>query len=139
MAAPTSYFRFVQALNILNAALEARRDMPAWRSFLGDCERELAGANLGVAVYDRDPEQPYDFYTIRLNHGVFVIVSRGVNSDEIAWRVSRADLDDIVIRPSEYIDDPSRLDLLWLRRRLRRRPRATRKAVLARSPTPSAG
>jgi hypothetical protein len=139
MAAPTSYFRFVQALNILNAALEARRDMPAWRRFLSDCERELAGVNLGVAIYDRDPDQPYDFYTIRLHQGVFVIVSRGVNPDEIAWRVSRASLDDLVIRPSEYIDDPSRLDVTWLRRRLRRRPREARKAVFAESHRHSAG
>ena len=134
MAVPTSYFRFVQALNILNAALEARRDMPAWRGFLSDCERELAGVNLGVAIYDQDPERPYDFYTIRLNEGVFVIVSRGVNSNEIAWRVSRSSLDDLVSRPAQYIDDPSRLDLTWLRRRMRRRPR---EAVFARLPSAS--
>jgi hypothetical protein len=139
MAAPSSYFRFVQALNILNAALEARRDMPAWRNFLNDCERELSGVNLGVAVYDADPEQPYDFYTIRLNQGVFVIVSRGVNTDEIAWRVSRSALEDLVSRPGVYIDDPSRLDLSWLRRRLRRRPQEARGPALAKSSWQSAG
>lgn len=130
MATATSYLRFVKALNILNAALEARRDMPAWRRFLGDCERELVGANLGVAVHNDDAEQPYDFYTIRLKDGVFVIVSRSVSSSDIAWRVSRELLDDLIARPGIYIDDPSRLDLAWLRRRIRRRPREAREPAV---------
>ena len=48
----------------------------------------------------------------------FEIQSRGKSEHDTEWKVSRDYLESVVDNPQEYIDNPAKLDLEWLKHRL---------------------
>jgi len=118
MQLSTTYSRFIQALNVMNAVLEGHRDSPVLKPLLDAADLRLAGCNLVVAILESEDESaPPDYVTIRLQDGLFVLVAHEQQDDEIAWTVSEEYLAEVAAHPRRYIDRPQQLDLEWLKRR----------------------
>lgn len=106
------------ALDVVNEALQKHRDHALIGPLLQGGEKMLGGKKFGVAVYRDDPDTPFDYFTLRLTGGRFELLARGKESPDIAWKVSQDYLRDIVDNPQDYIDNPAKLDLEWLRHRI---------------------
>jgi hypothetical protein len=113
----STFSRFVQALNITNAALEAHQDSLLFKPMLVACRLMLGDENLGVAIFQHDPDDPHDFFTIRMQDGTFVLVDRGDTEIGIDWLVSEDYLQDVASHPARYIENPELLDFDWLKKR----------------------
>ncbi len=115
---------FVQYLNVVNKALgEHKHDFPYDLLFKG-AKKALGDKNVGVSVYATDPDSPHDYFTIGLtDHGTFEVVDHGKAAGperpKIAWKVPEEHMRRVVHDPQPYIDRPARLDLDWLKSRLR--------------------
>jgi hypothetical protein len=108
----------MDALDVTNRALEAHRDSGFMKNLVAAWDKFLDGHKAGVAIYDSDPDQPFDYFTIRYLNKKFEILSRGKSEHDTEWKVSRDYLQSIVDNPQEYIEHPSKLDLDWLKDRL---------------------
>lgn len=113
-----SYDMFLGALDVLNKSMENFRDKPVLKDLLALVDGQTAGRKFGVAVYADDPEKPFDYYTIRLHNKRFEMVSRGKDAPDIDWKVSTEFLQDINDNPQDYISNPLKFDLDWLKHRL---------------------
>lgn len=132
MQPSSTYFCFLQALNIMNAALDLHRDSVRFRPILSLAEAELMGCDLVVAILgDDETGVPIEHVTIQLREGTFVLVSRSKTSDHIAWKVSERDLRDVASRPRRYLDNPWLLDFDWLKLRMGMPSSPPRKTVEA--------
>lgn len=113
-----SYDMFLGALDVLNKSMDNFRDKPVLKDLLALVDGQTAGRKFGVAVYADDPEKPFDYYTIRLHNKRFEMVSRGKDAPDIDWKVSTEFLQDINDNPQDYISNPLKFDLDWLKHRL---------------------
>ncbi len=113
-----SYKMLMGALDVLNEAMDKYRDKPIIRDIMSLVDEQAAGRKFGVAVYDNDPDKPFDYYTIRLHNKRMELVSRGKDSPDIDWKVSMEYLKDVNEDPDAYISNPLKLDLDWLKHRL---------------------
>ena len=113
-----SYDMFMGALDVLNKSMENFRDKPVVKDIFSLIDDQSAGRKFGVAIYADDPEQPFDYFTIRLHNKRFEIVSRGKDAPDIDWKVSTRYLDDINKNSEDYISNPLKFDLDWLKHRL---------------------
>ena len=118
MAGAGTYTTFIQALNVMNASLEANRESLVFKPLLKACETNLRDTNLGIAVYKDDPDTPHDYFTIRMKSGTFVLVSRGKQEPNVAWKVSESYLTDVAHNPRKYVDSPTMLSFDWLKDRV---------------------
>lgn len=119
MSHSSAYVWFLQALNVMNAALEVHRNSLRLRPLLSLAETKLDGHDLTVAIVDDErPSRSVDYVTIRLQHGRFVLVSHTRTTARIDWRVSKADLMDVARNPRRYLDDPDQFDFAWLHKRV---------------------
>jgi hypothetical protein len=118
MRRASTFSKFIQALNVTNAALEAHRESIVFRPLLTACESKLEGEDLGVAIYRDDPEHPQTQLSIRLDDGRFVLVSPDLTVRDLDWIVSEDYLDDVIKRPTRYCNNPNLLQFDWLRRRV---------------------
>jgi hypothetical protein len=119
MQVSSTYSHFIQALNVMNGALESPRDLRLSESLSSACTTNLGGRNLVVAIETEREGEPDDYFTIRLQEGAFVLVAHEKKSEDIDWRVSEKYLKDVANRPKWYLDDPRRLDFQWLSRLVR--------------------
>lgn len=120
MTATSSYSRFIQALNVMNAALERHRESPIFRPFIHDANIRLRGRDLVVAIVKTDENPvPCDHVTIQFKNGTFVLIAHGRTADEIDWTVSEEYLADVATHPRQYLERPHRLDFDWLKQRMR--------------------
>lgn len=115
MAASSTFTNFIQALNVMNASLEANRDSWSFKSLFQACSSNLEGKGLVVSVYTDDPERPIDSFTIRFANGTFVLVARGGRESETVWNVSEDCLWEIAHHPHKYVENPEMLSLDWLK------------------------
>lgn len=121
MERSSTYVCFLQALNVVNAALDLYRDSLVLRPLLSAAQKELDGCDLIVAIVDDElPSRPIDHVTIRLHAGGFVVVSHGNGSGEVDWHVSRSELTEIMKDPRFFLDAPEHLNMDWLEARLQR-------------------
>lgn len=114
-----SYELFMGALDVLNTALDKYRDKPVIKDILSLVDDQTAGRKFGVAVYHSEPDDPFDYFTIRLHNQKLELVSRGKDAPDIDWKVSMDYLRDINENPDDYVENPLKLDIEWLRHRLR--------------------
>ncbi|MCB1688508.1 MAG: hypothetical protein KDI33_08485 [Halioglobus sp.] len=113
-----SYKLFMEALEVTNSALEELRDKPVIKNVLELIDEHASGRKFGVAIYADSPDDPFDYYTVRLNQRRIEFVSRGKDEPDIAWKVSTEYLRDVVENSDDYISNPLKLDLDWLKQRL---------------------
>jgi len=112
------YELFTRALTVTNRSLRENRGSGVYGALLSAWDKYLDGHRAGVAVYDGNPEEPFDYFTIRYMNGRFELQSRGKSEHDTEWKVSRDYLRSLADNPQTYIDHPSRLDIDWLRDRL---------------------
>jgi hypothetical protein len=106
-----------ETLRVFNQALARHADEQPFREILTRVEK-LGRLRLGVAVYEGDAPVPVDHYGVEMHEGKFHVVSRGQRELSIDWRVSVDYLRRVTAHPSEYIEEPARLELGWLEQRL---------------------
>lgn len=109
------YDLFTKALDVTNEALEENRDSAFYGMLISGMDKYLDGHKAGVAIYDDDPEQPFDYFTVRYLNGKFEILSRGKSEHDTEWSVSREYLTSVADNPETYIKHPAKLDIDWLR------------------------
>ena len=112
------YDLFTGALDVTNRSLEANRETKFFGTLIGAWDKFLEGHKAGVAVYDENPDQPFDYFTVRYANGKFQLQSRGKSEHDTEWKVSRRYLQSLVDDPQAYIDNPAKLDIDWLKNRL---------------------
>jgi hypothetical protein len=110
--------RFVEALNVVNAALAENKDKFPYKQILGAAGDLVEDQKLGVAVYKDDASKPFDYFTVRLRDAGLELVSHGKENPDVAWRVSEDYLDQVANNADEYIANPAKLDLDWIKDRL---------------------
>ena len=109
---------FTEALNVINAAFAEHADSMPYQALLEASEKTLGDRRLGVAVYDSDPDAPFDHFTIRFREKAFELVSHGKQEPDVVWKVSRSYLEKVAASPREYIEHPLKLDWDWLKSRV---------------------
>lgn len=112
------YDLFMEALDVTNRALEANRGEGVYGELLEVLDEHLDGHRAAVALYEEDPAEPFDYFTIRYLDGRFELLERGRGEHDTEWKVSREYLASLGEDPETYIEDPWRLDLDWLADRL---------------------
>lgn len=112
------YDLFMEALDVTNQALDANRNEGAYGKMLDVLGDRLDGHRSAVAIYDDDPSEPFDYFTVRYLGGRFELVERGRGEHDSEWKVSVDYLESLRDDPESYIENPLRLDLDWLIDRL---------------------
>ncbi len=114
-----SYKMLMGALDVFNDAMDKYRDKPVIKSLMELIDKQAEGKKFGVAVYDSDPDQPFDYFTLRLHNKRLELASRGKDSPDIDWKASIDYLEDVNDNADEYISNPLKLDFDWLKSRLK--------------------
>lgn len=114
-----SYDLFMGALEVTNEALDKLRDKPVIKDIIALMDNHAEGKRFGVAVYDHDSSTPHDYYTLRIQNQGIQLAARGKDAPEIDWKVSTEYLQQINDHPQAFIDNPLKLDLEWLKHRLK--------------------
>jgi hypothetical protein len=109
---------FTRALNVMNSALEAHKDEKPYSVLIQATEKAMGERKLGVGVYESDPGNPFDYFTIRYREGSFELDAHGKKDPDLVWKVSRDYLEKVAADPQEYIDNPLKLDWDWLKSRV---------------------
>jgi len=105
-------------LDTFNAALAAHAEEFPYKQLVRGGEAYYGGDNIGVAVYKHDPAKPHDFHTIKIEDGAFRYVGHGKVDARVDFRTSEKRLVEVAENPEPFIEDPSRLELGWLERKL---------------------
>ncbi|REJ81562.1 MAG: hypothetical protein DWQ34_26960 [Planctomycetota bacterium] len=114
MDSGSHYHDFVHALALINIAIGARHVVLPFDQAIDEQSRTSDPPEFGVAIYEESPEDPVDYFTIRLQDGRFVLTQHGVPHAAPDWVVSAEHLREIFRNPLRFVDDPSRFDLSWL-------------------------
>ncbi len=112
-----TYELFVGTMDVINEALEEHSSTPVLREVITVADKAASGKRFGVAVYKQDSDEPYDYFTVRVNNKKVELEARGKKCPDIAWKVSQDYLAKVCENPQQYIDNPARLDLDWLKSR----------------------
>jgi len=111
------YVLFNEALQVMNKAIIENSDRFPYGQIMRVSEKAVGDRRIGVAVYNRDVDAPYDFYTLALKNGRLELLSHGKEEPDITWKVSRDYLKEVADNEEKYIGHPERLDLDWLKSR----------------------
>lgn len=106
-----------KALDTINDAVGANSDEMPYRYILEAGEKYVDGMRMGVGVYDQDPRIPYAYYTIALKDRRLTLVEHGKGENELNWRVSTEQLEQLAANKKHYVHHPVELDLDWLKSR----------------------
>ena len=113
-----TYDLFMGYLDVVNDALDEHSDTPV----IGKLSKMLTdmaeSRKIGAAIYESDPQSPFDYFTVRIADGKVQLDSRGKNEPDIDWRVSQEFLQEVNENPEKYVDNPLKLDLDWLKNRV---------------------
>ncbi|MEJ2514142.1 MAG: hypothetical protein P8080_06080 [Gammaproteobacteria bacterium] len=112
------YELFTDALDTINKSLKENRGSGFYGTLISAWDKFVDGHKAGVAVYDKKPDEPFDYFTLRYLNGKFELLARGKSEHDTEWHVSRDYLESLADHPQEYIDNPAKLDLDWLKSKL---------------------
>lgn len=115
---------FTQYINVVNKAIHEHKDEFPYNFLLKGGEKLLGDKNIGVAVYSSDPSSPHDYFTLNMrNNGTLDVIEhgkrKGGGEPKVEWKVPEGHLRQVVDDPAPYINQPAKLDLDWLRARVR--------------------
>ncbi len=113
-----TYDLFMGYLDVVNDALDKHSETPVVGDLVSWVTNLSQSKKIGAAVYDSDPKSPFDYFTVRIADGKVQLDSRGKNEPDIDWRVSQEFLVEVNENRQEYIDNPLKLDLEWLKSRV---------------------
>ncbi len=109
---------FLRYLNICNLALREHREQFPYKQIVELGERALGGRNIGVGIYEEDPETIIEYCTVRFSDGTFDVVEHGEKNVELEWTVKRTYMEHVANHSDQYIDAPEKLEWDWLKSRL---------------------
>jgi len=112
------YDLFMGYLDVVNEALYEHEDTPVVGNLLSLMKKVGEGKKFGAAVYKSDPQEPFDYFTVRMNGGKVELDSRGKDDPDIDFRVAQDFLVEVNEHPEEYVSNPAKLDLAWIKSRL---------------------
>lgn len=107
-----------QYVHVVNYAIGQHRDEFTYPQILGAAERASVDLQAGAAVYKSDPDKPHDRFVLAWKDGKLELIDRGKQGDRRWWSFPRGHIEEGVEDPQPYLDDPMKLDLDWLTRRL---------------------
>jgi hypothetical protein len=108
---------FTSALHVMNEALDKNRDKTPYKQIIDALDRAAEGERFGVAIYEDDPEAPFDFYTIAYRNGQLELVEHGKGDTAVNWKTPRSYLRELVDNRKEYIENPAKMDWDWVKAR----------------------
>jgi hypothetical protein len=109
----------MQYVNVLNRAMGAHRTEFPFAPLLKMGDKILGDQKIGAAVYKTDPKHPHEYFTLSLEGGKFE-PTHGKNAPDIELKIPQEHLENVVRNPNDFIEHPFKLDLDWLRTRVRR-------------------
>jgi len=109
---------FMQAINVINRSLDAHKDEMPYKQILALSGKLLDDKKIGVAVYENNPNEPFDYYTVEFRQGRLEYVDRGKHEPDVSWTVAREYLQKIVDDPEPYVEHPEKLDWEWIKSRV---------------------
>jgi hypothetical protein len=113
-----TYTVFMDTVDVINRALAEQSETPVLKQILEAAGKAAEGREFGVAVYKDDSSNPHDYFTTRFNNGKVELSSRGKASPDVDWKVSEDYLRKVSANPQNYVDNPAKLDIDWLKSRL---------------------
>lgn len=114
----STYDLFMGYLDVVNDALEKHSDTPVIGELANWIAELSESKKIGAAIYDSDPQSPFDYFTVRIADGKVQLDSRGKSDPDIDWRLSQDFLVEVNENRQDYIDNPLKLDLEWLKSRV---------------------
>ncbi|MCK7593884.1 hypothetical protein [Pseudomarimonas salicorniae] len=115
MAHNDHYTLFMDALDVVNRSLKENRGEGVYGKLIEGFDKFADKHVSAVALYGDDPAHPFDYFTIKYTAGRFELVERGKGEHNTEWKVSKDYLVSVVENPQEYIDNPAKLDLEWMK------------------------
>lgn len=109
---------FTQYLNVVNRALHEHRTEAPWKQLIDLGEAWVGDEPFAVAVYSKDASAPHDHFQVVLRGDRFELLDHGKGGGGVRWKIPRSHLEQVVSDPQPYVDNPLRLDLDWLEKRL---------------------
>jgi hypothetical protein len=108
---------FTQYMDVVNRSIEENRDEFLYKQLLKLGEKLIGDKKIGAAIYQRDPDEPHDWFTLTFKDGKFY-AEHGKHAPDISWKVKEEHLRNVVSNPDPYVKSPAKLDLDWLKTRL---------------------
>lgn len=105
-------------LDVCNAASEAHRHSVIYKPIIAAYDSVFANRQVGVDVYESNPDEIETTITIRLENGRFEPVPETEAHPAFHMKLSRHYMEDVVAHRDEYIRHPEKLDWDWLKSRM---------------------
>lgn len=109
---------FTQYINVVNRSMGENKDKMPYKLMFDARNKLLEDDRIGVAVYKTDAKTPHDWFTITLKDGTFQVLDHGKKTPDVTWRVKQDHLQNVVEHSDEFVKNPMKLDLDWLKTRL---------------------
>lgn len=108
-----------RALDTINETIARHADEMPYRYIIESGERHDDGIRMGIGIYETDPNLPFAFYTLQFKDRRLTLLEHGKGENELNWRVSVRELEDLTENKRHYVQHPSDVDLDWLKLRAR--------------------
>jgi len=109
-------------LDVCNAAAEAHSHSLVYKPIIAAYESIFANRQVGINIYDRDPDEIETTITIRLVNGRFEPVLAPEADPSFHLKLSRRYMEDVVAHRDEYLQHPEKLDWDWIKSRIGIKP-----------------
>lgn len=113
--AATIHDLFRQYLEICNQAMEKHKEVFPYKHIWEAAEAFQGDKGLHLTIFDDEPKGDYQ---LRLqDKHIEVVDEQDVPEEQMGWRMNTSYLKHVIEHPDDYINEPSKLDWLWLKYR----------------------
>ena len=112
----------IDYLDVCNAAAEVHRHSLVYGPLIAAYDSIFANRQVGINIYDRDPDEIETTITIRLVNGRFEPVLAPEADPSFHLKLSRRYMEDVVAHRDEYLQHPEKLDWDWIKSRIGIKP-----------------
>lgn len=107
-----------QYVHVVNDAIGRHRDETPYKQIFSVMQ-DVDELNAGVALYKNgNTDQPHGHFVLGWTGDKLALVDQGKEGDRTWWSMPREHLEEVVENPEPFLDNPMKLDLDWLTRRL---------------------
>lgn len=107
-----------QYAHVVNDALGRHRDQTPYKQIFKLVESTVGDIDAGIAVYKDDKDNPHDHFVLGWRDGKLKVLEEGKKGDRTWWAMPRTHFEEVVGNPEPYKDNPMKLDLDWMTKRL---------------------
>jgi hypothetical protein len=108
----------IDYLDVCNAATEEHRHSLVYRPIIAVYDSVFVNRQVGIDVYDGDPDNIETTITIRLVNGEFVLVPEADANPSFHLKLGRQYMEEVVANRDVYIRHPEKLDWDWIKSRM---------------------